>query len=113
MKMSWGNCHVKVSSPHGDFYVEPEGIASARVAESPRCGTDHQSPSGDRAPTERSTAPAARRVQAGGAAALRHANRGRPSPRRLPAGVHGAGGRLEENVDVGFNVTTLRQKHAD
>src|SRR2546425_11387916 len=25
MKMSWGNCWVKVSCPHGDFHDEPEG----------------------------------------------------------------------------------------
>src|SRR3989442_13684958 len=37
-----------------------------------------------------------RRFQAGGAAALRHANRGRPSPRRLLAAVR-AGGPLDEN----------------
>src|SRR5690242_15618745 len=30
MKMSWGNCSVKMSSPHGDFHDEPEGIAPRR-----------------------------------------------------------------------------------
>src|SRR5438105_13108837 len=28
VKMSWGNCYVKVSCPHGDLRVEPKGIAS-------------------------------------------------------------------------------------
>src|SRR5439155_10958015 len=27
MKMSWGNCSVKVSCPHGDFHDEQEGTA--------------------------------------------------------------------------------------
>ena len=39
-----------------------------------------------------------RQFQAGGAAALRHANRGRPSPRRLPAAVREPVGRLMKTV---------------
>src|SRR5213593_374946 len=31
IKMSWGNCYVKVSSPHGDFHDEPEGVAPGRL----------------------------------------------------------------------------------
>src|SRR5215472_15242202 len=30
MKMSWGNCSVKMSSPYGDFHDEPEGSAPRR-----------------------------------------------------------------------------------
>jgi len=51
-----------------------------------------------------------RRFQAGGAAALRHANRGRPSPRRLPAAVREPVGRLMKTVYVGFNDTHLTEK---
>src|SRR2546427_9116082 len=51
-----------------------------------------------------------RRFQAGGAAALRHANRGRPSPRRLPAAVREPVGRLMKTVYVGFNDTRLTEK---
>ena len=51
-----------------------------------------------------------RRFQAGGAAALRHANRGRPSPRRLPAAVRERVGRLMKTVYVGFNDTHLTEK---
>src|SRR2546426_1265761 len=50
-----------------------------------------------------------RRFQAGGAAALRHANRGRPSPRRLPAAVREPVGRLMKTVYVGFNDTHLTE----
>src|SRR5947199_62768 len=48
VKMSWGNCYVKVSCPHGDFHVEPEGVASSRTVEGGRRGPDHQWPSGER-----------------------------------------------------------------
>src|SRR5207245_804882 len=51
-----------------------------------------------------------RQFQAGGAAALRHANRGRPSPRRLPAAVRERVGRLMKTVYVGFNDTHLTEK---
>jgi len=34
MKMSWGNCSVKVSCPHGDFHDEPEGIAPGGLDQS-------------------------------------------------------------------------------
>jgi hypothetical protein len=27
IKMSWGNCSVKMSSPYGDFHDEPQGVA--------------------------------------------------------------------------------------
>src|SRR2546427_10727851 len=30
MKMSWGNCSVKMSSPYGDFHDEREGTAPGR-----------------------------------------------------------------------------------
>src|SRR5262249_55662086 len=31
IKMSWGNCSVKVSSPNGDFHDEPQGVARGRI----------------------------------------------------------------------------------
>src|SRR4030095_14061745 len=58
MKMSWGNCYVKVSCPHGDFHVEPEGVASSRAVEGGRRGPDHQWPGGDGAASQCPTGPA-------------------------------------------------------
>src|SRR5262249_45381692 len=51
-----------------------------------------------------------RRFEAGGPSALVHGNRGRPSPRRLPAAVRDAVGQLMTTVYVGFNDTHLTEK---
>jgi transposase len=51
-----------------------------------------------------------RRFEAGGPAALAHGNRGRPSPRRVPAAVQRAVLRLMTTVYVGFNDTHLTEK---
>src|SRR5436309_991092 len=51
-----------------------------------------------------------RRFEAGGPGALVHGNRGRPSPRRLPAAVRDAVVRLMTTVYVGFNDTHLTEK---
>ena len=51
-----------------------------------------------------------RRFEAGGAAALMHGNRGRPSPRRLSAAVRAAVGRFMTTLYVGFNDTHLTEK---
>jgi transposase len=50
------------------------------------------------------------RFQAGGAPALRHGSRGRPSPRRLAEAVRDRIGRLMTTVYVGFNDTHLTEK---
>src|SRR5256885_10280475 len=44
-----------------------------------------------------------RRFEAGGPGALVHGNRDRPSPRRLPAAVRGAGARVVTSRLLGFN----------
>ena len=51
-----------------------------------------------------------RRFEAGGASALRHGNRGRPSPRRLPAAVRDQVGRLMRTTYLGFNDSHLTEK---
>jgi transposase len=51
-----------------------------------------------------------RRFEQGGPAALAHGNRGRPSPRRLPAAVRQAVIRLMTTVYVGFNDSHLTEK---
>jgi transposase len=51
-----------------------------------------------------------RRFEAGGAGALIHGNRGRPSPRRLPAAVRAAVGQFMSTLYVGFNDTHLTEK---
>jgi transposase len=51
-----------------------------------------------------------RRFERGGPAALVHGNRGRPSPRRLPAAVRAVVVRLMATVYVGFNDTHLTEK---
>src|SRR2546427_6438443 len=52
MKMSWGNCYVKVSwgapfvevsFPHGDLHDEPEGVAPGRPGQGRPRRTHHQS----------------------------------------------------------------------
>src|SRR2546427_2787161 len=48
-----------------------------------------------------------RRFEAGGPGALVHGNRDRPSPRRVPAAVRGAGVRAKTARYVGFNTTAL------
>src|ERR1700757_4028404 len=42
MKMSWGNCSVKVSWPYGDFHDEPEGVAPRGPGPGRPGGKDHQ-----------------------------------------------------------------------
>src|SRR2546430_7895084 len=42
IKMSWGNCAVKMSSPHGDFHDEPEGVAPGRPGCGGVCRADQQ-----------------------------------------------------------------------
>ena len=51
-----------------------------------------------------------RRFEAGGAAALAHRGRGRPSPRRLAAGVRDMVLKLRTAVYRGFNDTHLTEK---
>ena len=51
-----------------------------------------------------------RRMEAGGAAALGHRNRGRPSPRRLPPALRAEVLRLMTTVYAGFNDTHLTEK---
>src|SRR5437763_642927 len=58
VKMSWGNCYVKVSCPHGDFHVEPEGVASSRAVDGGQRGPDHQWPGGDGAASQCPPSPA-------------------------------------------------------
>jgi len=88
MKMSPGNCHVTRSGPYGDLHVEPERVASSRAVESGRCRTYQQSPSrGGPADQRPAGPPVATAIETGGAAALSHRTRGRPSPRRLPTAV--------------------------
>src|SRR4029453_1992926 len=48
MKMSWGNCSVKVSCPHGDFHDEPQGTAAGRPGQSCACEAHYQSRSRQR-----------------------------------------------------------------
>src|SRR3989442_10139417 len=50
------------------------------------------------------------RFQAGGALALRHGSRGRPSPRRLADAVREQIAHLMKTVYVGFNDTHLTEK---
>src|SRR3989442_4413086 len=50
------------------------------------------------------------RFQTGGAPALRHGGRGRPSPRRLADAVRDQIARLMKTVYVGFNDRALREK---
>lgn len=51
-----------------------------------------------------------RRFEAGGARALMHGNRGRPSPRRLPVALRAAVVRFMTTLYVGFNDTHLTEK---
>src|SRR5215831_15673628 len=51
-----------------------------------------------------------RRFEAGGAAALTHGNRGRPSPRRLARAVRDAVLRLMSDVYVGVNDSHVTEK---
>src|SRR5262245_19547476 len=50
------------------------------------------------------------RFRAGGAAAVQHGNRGRPSPHRLPTAVRSQVQRLMTTVYRGFNDTHLTEK---
>src|SRR5438552_12675526 len=111
VKMSWGNCYVEVSCPHGDFHVEPEGVASSRTVEGGRRGPDHQPPGGDGAASQCPPGPATQEALPGwGALALRHGSRGRPSPRRLADAVREQIAHLMKTVYVGFNDTHLTEK---
>src|SRR5712692_77583 len=57
MKMSWGNCSVKVSCPHGDFHDEPEGIAPGGLDQSGAGWAHHQPPSRCRAASHGAAGP--------------------------------------------------------
>src|SRR5216117_1055773 len=52
IKMSWGNCSVKMSSLHGDFHDEPEGVASRRIGSGGAGRADQQPGGGGRAPDD-------------------------------------------------------------
>src|SRR4029450_11552812 len=75
IKMSWGNCSVKMSSPHGDIYDEPEGVAPRWPGPGRRGGKDHQpgrcGGTADLAPTVSATQGAVSRRRGTGSAASR------------------------------------------
>src|SRR5437899_11307021 len=73
--MSWGNCSVKKSCPHGDFL-------SGRITHRRGATALHL--------TIRQFQRLQRRFESGGAPALRHRSRGQPSPRRLPPLLKGS-----------------------
>src|SRR2546425_9240034 len=82
MKMSWGNCSVKVSCPHGDFHDEPEGIAPGGLDQSGAGWAHHQPPSRCRPASHGAAGPtpqAALRERRGPPAAPPHAG-GTPPP---------------------------------
>jgi hypothetical protein len=85
VKMSWGNCSVRVSSPYGDLHDEPElpraGLAKAALAGR----VNNRQGAGALHITIRQFQRLKRRFEAGGAPALRHRSRGQASPRRLQA----------------------------
>jgi hypothetical protein len=79
--MSWGNCSVKVSWPYGDFHDEPEGVARAGLVEAALAGkiTNREGAVALHL-TMRQFQRLKQRVRDEGPLALRHQNRGRPSP---------------------------------
>src|SRR5438552_2624356 len=92
VKMSWGNCYVKVSCPHGDFHVEPEGVASSRTVEGGQRGPDHQWPGGDGAASQCPPGPATQGALPGGGGP-------RPAAWQSRAAVAAAAGRCRARAD--------------
>jgi len=91
MKMSSRNCSVKRSSLNGDLHVEPKGTASAGLLKGLCSGRlKNAQVAAALGITVRHVRRLKRRFEAGGAAALIHGSRGRPSSRRLAAAVRAA-----------------------
>src|SRR5712692_11487935 len=92
MKMSWGNCSVKVSCPHGDFHDEPEGIAPGGLDQSGAGWAHHQPPSRGRPASHGAAGPTPQ-------AALRERRGPSPAPSQsgatLAASVAGEARRLD------------------
>src|SRR5207248_10098164 len=111
-KMSWGNCSVKVSCPHGDFHDEPEGTAPGRLGQSRALGAHYESPRRHGPASDHPAIPARlkRRFESGGAPALRHRSRGQPSPRRLPPKLRAQIAKLMTTTYLGFNDVHLTEK---
>src|SRR5437867_4642063 len=109
--MSWGNCYVKVSSPHGDFHDEPEGVAPGRLGGG-RVGGADQQPGRRGGPTYVASAVSATQgaVSRGGRAGLRHRGRGQLSHRRLPASKTVQVQALLSGLYKGFNDTHATEK---
>src|SRR5438093_10009197 len=107
VKMSWGNCYVKVSCPHGDFHVEPEGVASSRTVEGGRRGPDHQWPSGDGAASQCPTGPATQGALPGWGGP-------RPAAWQSRAAVASTAGRGRARADRALDEDGVRglQRHA-
>src|SRR5437667_5808289 len=104
MKVSGGNCNVKVSSLNGDLHVESQGSTSAGIDPRGVCRPPHE-PAGRAGTRGKSAAGATPEapVRRGGAAALTHRSRGRPSPRRLAPTLRDEVSRLMTTMYAGFN----------
>jgi hypothetical protein len=79
MKMSWGNCSVKMSSPHGDHDHERQGSPRPGLVRSVSAGliTNRQAAEALGLTLRKA------RFRADGVGGLVHRGRGQPSPRRL------------------------------
>src|SRR5205807_4875783 len=116
MKMSWGNCYVKVSwgapfvevsLPHGDLHDEPEGVAPGRPGQGRPRTTHHQSARSHESAAER---PAISALEAPPRDGRGHQSRGQPSAHRLPAGLRTKVTTLMSTVYAGFNDVHLTEK---
>src|SRR5437870_7062191 len=107
VKMSWGNCYVEVSCPHGDFHVEPEGVASSRTVEGGRRGPDHQPPGGDGAASQCPPGPATQEALPGWGGP-------RPAAWQSRAAVASTAGRCRVRADRPLDEDGVRglQRHA-
>jgi len=111
MKMSLGNCRVKVSSSYGDLTLSRKELHRPGLLKAALGGRITNRRVATALPiTVRQVRRLKRRFEAGGAPALGHRSRGQPSPRRLPPAVQTEVIRLMTTVYVGFNDTHLTEK---
>ena len=88
LKMSWGNCAVKMSSAYGDFHDEPQGVARAGLVTAAVAGRiSNRDGAAALHLTTRQFQRLKQRFRRAGAERQRHQGRGRSSHRRLATTV--------------------------
>src|SRR4029434_10390240 len=111
IKMSWGNCSVKMSSPMETFTMSRKELPRAGLVQAALTGkiTNREGAAALQI-SPRQFQRLKERFRDGGAPGLRHRGRGRLSHRRLPVSTAGQMQALLSGVYKGFNDTHATEK---